>query len=283
MTIKFFFKKCQKRYASLLQSLEKIEAECEGEMIEIYEQSLLEIDHAIRALKSLVDAADFQSAAEEVYFFKEIKPLFVSQFIYYSKVLEIEVSKPNAGQHILKEYYEYELKNLKNFVDDYNGFYEYYRRKATYMDEKYFVRNQFDFKMSVDSRLYNYDINFTTSHDHLVAQIVANDKLERHLLQSIYHLEGYFFEKFSEKSPLTWSASKSGLVELIYALHGMQCFNGGHVEISEIARFIEKSFNIDLGNFYKTIHEIKNRKTGRTKFLQSLNESLTHHFENTDG
>lgn len=283
MTAKSVFRKCERRYALLIQTLEKTEAGDEVDQIEKYEQALMEIDNAIREIKALVGATAFLSVPEQVYFFKEIKPLFVAQFIYYSKVLEIEVAKPNAGQHALKEYYEYELQHLKSFVDDYSDFYEYYRRKATYLDEKYFVRHQFDFKMSIHSHLYNYDTSFTTSHDHLIAQILANDRLERHLLQAVYRLEGYFFEKFSDKSPLKWTGSKSALVELLYALHGMQCFNGGNIEVSEIARFIEKSFNIDLGNFYKTFHEIKNRKTGRTKFLQALNDSLTQHFEDTDG
>lgn len=283
MTAKSLFRQCERRYAQLIQILDKTEAGHEENQIEKYEQALMEIDQAIREIKTLIGAADLLSVPEEVYFFKELKPLFIAQFIYYSKVLEIEVAKPNAGQHILKEYYEYELQHLKSFVDDYSDFYEYYRRKATYLDEKYFVRHQFDFKMTINSQLYNYDAGFTTSHDHLIAQIMANDRLERYLLQSIYHLEGYFFEKFSDKSPLKWTASKSALVELLYALHGMQCFNGGNIEVSEIARFIEKSFNIDLGNFYKTFHEIKNRKTGRTKFLQALNESLTQHFEDTEG
>lgn len=282
MLTKTIFLKCEKQYVNLLLTLDKIEAEDQSDNISRYEKALMEIDAAIRVVRSLVSSNEFSSVAAEVRFFKEVKPLFVAQFIYYAKILEIEAAKPNAGQQILKEYYEYELQHLKNFVDDYSDFYDYYRRKATYLDEKYFVRRQFDFKMGIDHRFYNYDRDFTTTHDHLAAQIMANDRLERFLLQSVYHLEGYFFDKFSSKSPVTWSASKSSLVELLYALHGMQCFNGGNTEVSEIARVLEKSFNIDLGNIYKTFHEIKNRKTGRTKFLQSLKESLTQYFDDAD-
>ena len=281
MHAKLCFRKTEKRYAALLETLENIEIDQEGSATEKYEQSLMEIDAAIRDVKVMVAKTVFTSAAEEVHFFKNLKPLFISQFIYFSKVLEIEVAKPNAGQHVLKDYYEAELQQLKNFVDEHGDFYEYYRRKATYLDHKYFVRGQFDFKMSVDAYLYSFDENFTTSHDHLIAQIIANDRLEKYLLQSVYHIEGYFYEKFSDKSPLTWSGSKSGLIELLYALHVMRCFNGGNGDFSETVKFAAKSFNIDVGNIYKTLHEIKNRKTGRTKFLTALAESLEQHFENT--
>lgn len=282
METELLFRKSKKLYAELLQTLEMIESENTSGIIESYEKSLMEIDQSIRQLKSLVNSVPFPSIAEEVYFFKEIKPLFAAQFIYYSKILSLEAAKPNAGQYVLKEYYESELKQLKNFVEDHGDFYEYYRRKATYLDEKYFVRNQFDFKMNIDANLYNYDERFTTSHDHLLSKIIANDRLESYLLSSIYKIEGYFFEKFSDKSPLTWTFSKSGLVELLYALHSTQCFNGGNIELSEITRFIEKSFNVELGNVYKTLHEIKNRKTGRTKFLHALAEGLEKRFEEGD-
>ncbi len=275
------FRKTEKRYAALLQALEIIETDEAVLSVESYEKSLMEIDAAIRDVKVFVAETVFSSAAEEVHFFKNLKPLFISQFIYCSKVLEIEVAKPNAGQHMLKDYYETELQQLKNFVDEYRDFYEYYRRNATYLDQKYFVRKQFDFKMSVDAHLYSFDENFTTSHDHLIAQIIANDRLEKYLLQCVYRIEGYFYEKFSDKSPLTWSGSKSGLIELLYALHVMRCFNGGSADFSETVKFAAKSFNTDVGNIYKTLHEIKNRKTGRTKFLITLAESLEQHFENT--
>lgn len=279
MNAKLCFRKTENRYTALLQALENIETDEAAGVIESYEKSLMETDLAIREVKMFVAETVFTSAAEEVHFFKHLKPLFISQFIYCSKVLEIEAAKPNAGQHMLKDYYEAELQQLKNFVDEYSDFYEYYRRKATYLDHKYFVRGQFDFKMSVDAHLYSFDENFTTSHDHLIAQIIANDRLEKYLLQSVYRIEGYFYEKFSDKSPLTWSGSKSGLIELLYALHVMRCFNAGSGDFSETVKFVAKSFNIDPGNIYKTLHEIKNRKTGRTKFLNSLAESLDHHFE----
>lgn len=282
METKLLFRKSKKLYAELLQTLEMIESENTSGIIVSYEKSLMEIDQSIRQLKSLVNSVPFPAIADEVYFFKEIKPLFAAQFIYYSKILSLEAAKPNAGQYVLKEYYESELKQLKNFVEDHGDFYEYFRRKATYLDEKYFVRNQFDFKMNIDANLYNYDERFTTSHDHLLSKIIANDRLENYLLSSIYKIEGYFFEKFSDKSPLTWTFSKSGLVELLYALHSMHCFNGGNIELSEITRFIEKSFNVELGNVYKTLHEIKNRKTGRTKFLQALAEGLEKRFEEVE-
>lgn len=270
--------KAKDRYVQMRQAIETIEGE-DLSAVERCEKILWEADLSLRDLKTWVTAVQFNSVAEEVIFFKEIKPLFSAEFIYRSKILELEVAKPNAGQLNLKSYYESELQTLKGFVDEYIDFYSYYRRSATYLDSQYFVRGSVDLKMAADGNLHNYDERFTTVGDPLVARIMANDRLEQYLLRSIYQLEGYYFEKFSEKSPLRWTGSKSALVELLYALHLSHSFNGGNTDLSEAVKVFEKTFNMDLGNFYKTLNEVKNRKTGRTKFLQSLQERLEDHFE----
>lgn len=283
MTAKLLFTKTETLYRELRHTIEDSESGSTSDTIAMCEHILMETDTAIRSLKAMVATAEMSSAAHEVHFFKNLKPLFVAEFIYWSKILGIEAAKPNAGQQILKEYYELELRELKTFVDQHADFYEYYRRKATYLDEKYFVRNQTDFKMTTDAQLYSYDTTFSTSHDALVAQILAHDRLEQYLLQSIYGIEGYFYDKFTNKSPITWTGSKSALIELLYALHVSNSFNGGNVDFSETVRLIEKSFNIELGNFYKTLHEVRNRKTGQAKFLESLASRLVAKFEEEAG
>ncbi|ATN06713.1 RteC domain-containing protein [Chryseobacterium taichungense] len=277
-----FFKKCKRLETSLGKKLEQISFDQKNNPIDLYERSLMEIDSVIRIIKQEVSLYQFSTVADEVYFFKDIKPVFISQFIYFSKLLSIEAAKPNAGELSLKEYFECELEVLKNFYENHIDFYEYYRRRATYLDQKYFVRNQFDLKTKIEAGLYDYDEKFATSHDHLISQIMANDRLEKYLLKSIAEINVYVYEKITDKSPLQWSASKSALVELLYALHNTRSFNGGNIEFSEIIKFTEKSLNINLGNFYKTLHEIKSRKTNPTKFLQLLSDHLNQSFQDGD-
>ncbi|AZA85472.1 hypothetical protein EG349_01035 [Chryseobacterium shandongense] len=77
-----------------------------------------------------------------------------------------------------------------------------------------------------------------------------------------------------QNTVLTWTASKSSLVELLYALHLSKSFNGGNIEFGEIVKAVESVLKIDLGNFYKTVSEIKSRKITKTKFLQLLSDNL---------
>lgn len=45
-------------------------------------------------LRALIQKYSFKSREEEIHFFKEIKPQFLSKFIYYNAIYKIETKKP---------------------------------------------------------------------------------------------------------------------------------------------------------------------------------------------
>lgn len=281
MVTKTVFRKIEKLKVMLYQDLEFVEKE-NIEPIKKAENSIMVIDQSTRSLKALIAGEPFECAADEIYFFKEVKPLFISKFIYYSVILNVESLKPETGNKGQKKYYENELEKLMHFYDENADFCSYYNRNATYLDQKYFIRNSFDLKMKLSPKLYNFDENFTTSHDHLVAEILAGKLLKEYFNNMILAFSKNSTEINEPFLPLVWSSSKVGFVELIYGLYQMRCFNGGNIELSEVMRFFEKSFTIELGNYHKTIFEIRNRKNGSTKFLQLLQENLNQHFVDTE-
>lgn len=279
MVTKTIFRKIAKLHEEL--ELKINEVYDEDNMLKVAEKSLLLIDDSIRKLKSLVSAHHFENKGEEIHFFKKLKPKFISKFIFYSTILDLESHKPNAGNNALKEYYEAEQEKLKIFYKEHSDFYSYYRREATYLDHKIFVRDSYDLKMKLSLGFYNFDTTFTTSHDQLIAKFIANEKIEQYLKKQMDSLSEKDGHQISSR--LVWSASKVGLIELVYALYNMRCFNGGNVELSEVVRFVEKSLGTDLGNFHKTIFEIRNRKQGPTKFLNLVSDNLTQYFQSTEG
>lgn len=245
------------------------------------EEILMETDVAIRQLKDVLKQYQFSDWSDEIYFFKNTKPQFVAVYIYYSKILAIEASKPYADTQTLVNYYENERRNLLYFYNEQREFISYYRRKSTYLDRKYFVRFKFDFKLKLSPELYNYDEEFSTSHDHIVSQILANDLLDQYLANKINSKE-------SKVNPIAiiktqdWTAPKVALIELLYGLYQTKCFNGGQSELSEIFRWAENSLNINLGNYHKTLSEIRLRKTDRTKFLSLVQQNLGQYLDELD-
>ena len=275
-----FRKKIDQLWKNLTTAIDQINRS-NNEIVMRAEEILMETDASIRQLKDILRQYNFTDWSEEIYFFKNTKPKFVSIYIYYSKVLSIEASKPYADPEALRSYYENERAHLLYFYNEQRDFISYYRRKSSYLDKKYFVRFKFDFKLKLSPELYSYDEEFSTSHDHIVSQIMANDLLDQYLTDKIDSKESRE-NSFINSKNLEWTAPKIALVELLYALHQTKCFNGGHSDLAEIFRWAENSLNINLGNYHKTLSEIRLRKTERTKFLSLLQHNFDQYLNDLD-
>jgi len=275
-----FRKKIDLLWNGLTQDIDQINRSG-NDVISRSEEVLIETDAVIRQLKNILREYTFADWSEEIYFFKHTKPKFIATYIYYSKILAIESSRPYSDPQALKTYFENERANLQYFYNEQKEFISYYRRKATFLDKKYFVRFKFDFKLKLSPELYSYDEEFSTSHDHIVSQIIANDLLDQYLSNKINSTDDK--EKYLNTiKDLEWTAPKVALTELLFALHQTKCFNGGHSDLAEIFRWAENTMNINLGNYHKTLAEIRLRKTGRTKFLPLLEHNFNQFLENLD-
>lgn len=276
------------KYSILLNNLNEqlnfIDLEIDDQ-IKKCEQAITVILKSINELKKAATKTNFKSKSEEIQFFKEVKPLFTSKLIYFNLVYRIEMKKPNGGNKILKKYYNNELLKLKAFFDNELEFYQYYRSGSTYLDYKYFIRGEFDIKLALDSYYFESDMSFATSHDFKVATILANDLIELYLENQLLMLEDNENSEKSQLKPnvkLTWTSSKVALIELIYALHTEGVFNNGAADLKDIAEYFEHTFEIDLGQYRRVFLEIRARKSDRTKFLTTLNDSLQKRMENSD-
>lgn len=248
------------------------------------ELSFLVCKKAIEQLKSFILKYKFRTTSEEIKFFKEIKPQFTSKLIYHLTLYNIETKKPNGGNKIVKKYLTKELDKLKSYFDYNLDFYKYYRAGASYLDHTYFVRDKYDIKLTLDGYIFENDTRFSTTHDFKVAKILAHDLLQVYIEDELVYLERKDTNQNPQdapKSKLTWQESKTSLIELIYALQSHGAF-GNQADIKEIAAYFEYAFNIDLGDYYRTYLEIRIRKTGRTKFLSLLQETLTKRMDQAD-
>jgi len=249
-----------------IQELE-IESDCPIKRIEAVIQLVIQ---SLSDLKKFVLKNDFKNTEEEIHFFKYQKPIIVSKLIYYNAVYKIETKKP-YGEKQIKKFLNKELNKLKKFFDSNIDFYKYYRSGNSFLDENFFIRGKHDIRLWLDTFYFEADHRFSTSHDYKVAKILANDLIQVYLEDQLNNSSK---KKLSDNSSLNWTASKTALTELIYALHAKGVFNNGNADIKLIAKTFESALNIDLGDFYHTFMELKARKMNRTKFLDILCEAL---------
>ncbi|MFV0470595.1 MAG: RteC domain-containing protein [Paludibacteraceae bacterium] len=147
-----------------------------------------------------------------------------------------------------------ELKKLKKFFDNNLEFYKYYRTNNTFIDDQLFVRGKYDIKLNLDTFYFETDHSFSTIGDYKAGKILANDLIQVYLEDQLHNIEQ---KKVLDNSTLNWTASKTALTELIYALSAQEVFDNGNADIKVIAKTFERTFNIDLGDFYHTFMELK--------------------------
>ncbi|MDI1303321.1 MAG: RteC domain-containing protein [bacterium] len=249
------------------------------------EQAIKNSVVALEKLKTFFIKYKRLNKKEEIEFFRDIKPKFAAKLIYYNKIYTIESNRPLGSQKTIRKYYKAELLKLKVFFEENQEFYRYYRTGNNCLNNKYFIRAKYDLKLMVDSFYFQADHRFTTSHDYKVSRILANDEISVFLEEQIAKLNRKTIT-IRTPSPLhkgpKWTGSKVELIELIYALHTEGVFNNGTSGLKEVTTLFETVFNIDLGQFNRVFLEIRNRKSERTKFLNTLKNKLIVRMDDAD-
>jgi hypothetical protein len=82
------------------------------------------------------------------------------------------------------------------------------------------------------------------------------------------------------ESKLKWTGTIAGLTELMYPL--VKYINHGTVHVKDIAIGFQQLFNVDLGNYSRTIQEIMRRKRGDSHFLLQLAEDFSQWMEDRE-
>ena len=277
----------KQQYEKILQNFENELKTLQFEIDDILQLSEKSIQLSLNTIDKIREktvSQTFQNDREEIQFFKHIKPRFISRLIYYNKIYNIETHRPNGSIKVKRKYLQIELKKLKNYFDENLDFYRYYRTGSSYLDSKYFIRGKQDIRLRLDSYCYETDPRFSTSHDFKISNILANDLLQVYLENELTKLDFQYTGKETSRlsgNTLQWTGSKVALIELLYALHTTGSFNNGNTDIKTIAAYLEKAFNIELGEYYRTYLEIRLRNNP-TKFLDTLKNSLLRKMEEDD-
>lgn len=215
-------------------------------------------------LKKFIHEYDFLNQQEEICFFKEIKPYFLSSYLYNDQLFMIQLNDSYDDMEDRRNCYLKQLKKLKGFQIKNIDFYLYWLNGSNHLDKKYFTRQA---NSSCD---LNLDNRFSTGYDIVLSRLMVNDKLKEYLQTALRKGD----QKHGQQSCLKWTGSKSALVELIYALQTVGVFNNGVADVKQVAIPFEELFDVELGNYYDTFQQIRIRKVNQTKFLDQLKEKL---------
>lgn len=221
----------------------------------------------LQKIKVFVHSYNFHDQKEEIKFFKEIKPVVESQYLFLESQVKILLTQPLSREE-RSVFYDSELTRIQIYRTENLDFYRYCTSNSSYLDGQYFVRNP---ELTDPS----HDQAFNTFYGQRLAQLLANELLKDYLLATVQQTD-------VDPTSLLWTGSKTALIELAYALHAASAFNHGNADVKQIALAFENIFQVNLGNYYRAFQEIRQRKINRTAFLDELKNKLTQRMDNLD-
>lgn len=267
--MKGFADKLEKEIDNRLKAIEKSNLNVLKKSLE----ASLVLGDAFQRLRDFITNYTFKSEAEEIEFFKVIKPRLYHRLIYYRKVYNIEMNRP-VGVESQKAYLIDEIKAINRYNTKRSDFVRYYRSGLTHLDSLYYLRGRIDTALYLESFHYERDPMFSTNADFKVAKLLANELLSAYLKGELEALE-YVKTASTDSLPsvrLTWQDSKTDLTELIYLLDSKRSF--GNVPLSQLAAYIANVFNIQLDtNLSRTFCDMKLRNNP-TPWIDKAKQAL---------
>jgi hypothetical protein len=135
------------------------------------------VTHYWILVKQIIRRYEFENTAEEIDFFKNCKPKFTSEIIYYELLYHFELFRTPEG---IKNLLLREKKRLPRLILAHADFFDYYKKGETYLDDQYFLRCVHKVKKPENLSVYDEETT-KSSHDQLIAQFIALEKYYHYL------------------------------------------------------------------------------------------------------
>ncbi|GET46625.1 RteC domain-containing protein [Capnocytophaga felis] len=268
---KTIFSRVEQKERKLTFSLESI--------VEDSLQMITFFNDILKELKEYVTSHHFVCQKEEIFFFREVKPYIQGKELFYYQIYQMETIAAYLPESHLKKYFvKQENKLEKEFKKRFQKqpFYNYYLSGSRHWDSKYFTRYQCDIIDIQQEYMLNFDPDFSTYYDFLVAQILCHKQLMEYFFHRTIELENNIITK---DISLEWTATKNDLIELIYALQQVKAIAGGKMSINKMIATFNKIFKLDLKDSHHAFHRMKTRSKSRTSFLDELKRSLEEYMD----
>ncbi len=232
----------------------------------------------IDQIKQRLKRYNFESEEDEINFFKNLLPEFLSLFIHYSEKASIACSERIGTEQSKVEYLDELFQKMDYFFKINTDFFNYYRFGKTRFDNYYFLRNTSSYNDHLDLPAFMLDESFCTIYSWKVATINAYARLEKEIRfssnENNLSIRNEVKNSEGNNPGLEWTDSKRGLTELIYSLQEQGSFNNGQADLKTIIRCFEKTFSVELGNTSSTYQQLLSRKKGSSSFLSRLQEKF---------
>ncbi|HVU97754.1 MAG TPA: RteC domain-containing protein [Puia sp.] len=225
-----------------------------------------------RLVESVVDYAF--GDGEEVLFYKKVKPYFLSRVIYFNRLYNLEMDRPAGASKGLEDFYRKASQEVAKIYEQHRFIYRYLRSGATHLDEKFFFHPHAGSVVALSGMEPPDDARHPVCYDHVAAHLLVADAFQMFLQEALQEIQTLQRGPSGTLPRVTWTDSKTSLIELAYALQSAGVLNNGKIDLKDVIDHLQTAFHVNLGNYPRTFQEILARKTGYTNFIDRLKAKL---------
>ncbi len=260
----------------LLKNLDDINSQNDN-ILERASRSIEVCRRLLSKYKKEILKEKFLTVNDEIKFFKETKQIPLIKLIYFSEIHSFEIQFPKGGRKTQLKFIKKKIGKLNRFFLYNMDFGRYVNSGATYFDKEYYTRDYLETFYITTSKFYFQDPEFCTPRDMLLGKYKAYDSLVAYLDQKKFKIRKGINDKLNPIKPIEkmyWPFSNTDYVELLYALCAKGLGKQNNKSIIQTSKKLQRIFDFQPKDIYKTYQDIKNRKNSRTLFLDQLTASL---------
>lgn len=221
------------------------------------------IKQVVTTMNDWENTYDFLDEAEEFYFYKNIRPTFIAQFIFRQKIVDWESKAPLKDDEKTNYYAEKhkEIKNKLNKLD--------YVRHYLKTEENILYSIATTPPITTNS-FYSQNTSWRTCLQHCIPLApYLSYQLQIEYLKSIYlDLQSL---SIPPTKKLHWNRNTIDIAEFAISIYLTKAAGDETTTLKEITQALQQSFDIDFGHDpKKKWRDILKRKQEKARFLNEL-------------
>ncbi len=224
----------------------------------------------INQLRDRYEAASLEEA-DQIDFFKNIKPKFASELLFQGHVLQYYHGKPktNNKKSIRRHIKDHRVRT-NAFLSQYLELHNYMVFRSEHMDQAYFGHHPYDARVH-GALVVPTDPKFSSPADPTLSLIQSNGKFLEFLeLEFVVAGGSHSGRGGSNRKRKIWKGSQTEFAALIYGLVEAGLID---MEIHVLSTHAQRALNLEIDNIYRTFNDVK-RKKNPTEVLDKLKTAL---------
>jgi hypothetical protein len=240
-------------------------------------ESIPVVQKYLRLLKEHLMNHPFQRRSEEILFFKEVKPEFMCELIFFTEIFNWWRDYPFYDEYKeRKDFWLNCMQIVERFFTDNKAFCRYLVQEEPFLDAQYFVRRpknmffSFGLPKELDACAFYGDPEFSTSHDYRMAKVIAFARLRGFIREQLKETERTKNAPCQIREDFKDDNFHSFLAQCLRDFWSTEA--GGKASFEEAGEYLQKAIQAELSR--SSGLRVSHLHNGEVRLLNSLETTI---------